>query len=95
MLTGTLFPWEGGLPCFLRIPGSEYEYLPCFTSADKLHEMMAIVGITGYTIKQVEDGPEFLTSFDVPEARNIRVILDPHFVEGGRLRFFQVAPSAS
>ena len=94
-LTGTLFPWDGDQPHYLMMPGSDYRYLPCFTSADKLREVMDRVGVSNYTIKQVEDGPDFLTSFDVLEAANVRVILDPYFVAGGRVRFTQVAPNVS
>lgn len=94
-LTHALFPWDGEFPCYLSMPDSEYLYLPCFTSADKLRAMMDQVGITGYTIKHIDDGPEFLTSFDVPEAKNVKVILDPHFVDGGKVRFLQVSPSAN
>jgi hypothetical protein len=51
---------------------------------DKLRDMMSRLDIRDYTIKQVDDGPDFLTSFDVPEASDIRVILDPYCIEGGR-----------
>ena len=94
-LTNALFPWDSVVPCYLRMPNSEYLYLPCFTSEDKLRTLMTQVGITGYTIKKIEDGPEFMTSFNVPEASNIKVILDPHFVDGGRVRFLQVTPNVN
>lgn len=94
-LTHALFPWDGESPCYLRMPDSEYLYLPCFTSAEKLRAMMDQVGITGYTIKQIDDGSEFMTSFNVPEAKDIKVILDPHFVDGGKVRFLQVSSSAN
>ena len=90
-LTGALFPWEGEQPVFMRMPGSSYLYLPCFTEVDKLRLIMARIGVFSYSVKQIEDGPDFLTSFDVPGAEDIRVILDPHFLEDGKVRFTQVA----
>jgi len=94
-LTGTVFPWDGTQPHFFMMPGSNYQYLPCFTDVDKLRDMMDRLHIQRYTIKQVEDGPDFLTSFDVPGAEHIKVVLDPHFIEGGRVRFTQVVPNAN
>ena len=94
-LTGTLFPWDGDQPHYFRMPGSNYLYLPCFTDADKLRDMMDRLHIQRYTIKQVNDGPDFLTSFDVLGAEHIKVIIDPHFIEGGKVRFTQVVPNAS
>jgi hypothetical protein len=94
-LTGTVFPWKDWQPVFFRMPQSDYLYIPCFTDVDKLRDMMARLNIRDYKIKQVDNGPEFLTSFDVPEASNMRVILDPHFIEGGKVRFTQVVPNAS
>lgn len=75
------------------MPESEYLYLPCFTSVELLEEMMSRVGVTGYTIKKVIDGAEFMNSFMTQEAKDIRVILDPHFIEEGRVRFQQVIPT--
>lgn len=85
-LTGALLPWDTikDQPCFLRMPDSEYFYLPCFTSIDQLRAMMGQIGVTEYRVKQVDDGHEFMSSFDVPQAKDIRVIL-----------FTQVAPTAN
>lgn len=94
-LTGTLFPWDVDQPHFLRMPESHYRYLPCFTDVDKLKAMMARVGIFEYSIKKVEDGREFLTSFEVQGAEDIRVILDPHFIAGGKVRFTQVTQDSN
>ena len=88
-LTGTVFPWDGSQPHYLRMPESNYLYLPCFTDVDKLRDMMDRLHIQRYVIKQVDDGPEFLTSFDVPKAEHVRVILDPHFIGEGKIRFTQ------
>jgi hypothetical protein len=94
-LTRALLPWDGTKPHFLRMPDSEYLYLPCFTSLDKLQDMMNLVEITGYTIKQVDDMTEFLGSFSSIEADGIKVILDPHYVGDGKVRFTQVTSSAN
>ena len=90
-LTGTVFPWHEGQPIFLKMPESDYLYMACFTDVDKLRAMMVRLKIQDYSIKQVQDVHEFLTSFDVPEASDVRVILDPHFIAGGKVRFTQVS----
>jgi len=92
-LTNALFPWNGTTPHFLRMPDSEYLYLPCFTKVELLKEMMTRVGITDYTVKQITDGAEFMSSFSDQGSKDIRVILDPHFIEEGRVRFQQVIPN--
>jgi hypothetical protein len=56
---------------------------------------MSQLGITGYTIKHINDGNEFMSSFDVPEAKDIRVILNPHIIEGGKVRYTLVTPNAN
>ncbi len=96
-LTGALLPWDTTKkqPCFLRMPDSEYLYIPCFTSIDQLRAMMVQIGVTEYRVKQVDDGREFMSSFDIPQARDIRVILNPRYIAPGRIRFTQVAPTAS
>lgn len=86
-LTGTLIPWSSeDQPVLLNMPGSRHFYLPCFTTEDRLREMMGRAGISFQKIKQVDDGPEFLTSVS-PSAR---VIVDPHLLENGRVRFLEI-----
>lgn len=94
-ITGALIPWDVDQPHFLTMPGSDFRYLPCFSAIEKLQTLMEALEITNYTVKQIDDGMSFLSSVSGPENQNVRVILDAHFVEGGRVRFTQVVPTSS
>ena len=92
-LTGKVFPWDPTIdnPLLLRMEESPAHYLACFSSADALRAMMAKLGITGYTIKLIQDGLEFHSSLPSTVGGQIlHVILDPYFTEQGRIRFTQV-----
>ena len=89
-LTGTLFPWCDGMPVYLRMPGSPFLYLPCFTHESALRDVMRQAGVTFDKIKQIADGVEFMACFRVPEASNIRVILNPRYTPEGKVRYIQV-----
>lgn len=94
-ITGALIPWDGDQPHLLRMPGSDFRYLPCFTTVEKLRALMEVLGILGYTVKQIDDGQDFMSSVSSSSAQDIRVILDAHFTEGGKIRFTQVVPSSN
>lgn len=88
-LTGRVFAWKNDEPVFLRMPQSDKLYLAVFSSARKLKKFHSIAHAPFKSIKQIENGPEFLTSFvDHPQ---IVVIVDPYVTEQGRVRFLQVA----
>ena len=85
-LTGKLFPWSQEQPVLLQMPGSSALYLPCFSSAKGLREVLGRSRVGFGSIKQIDDGREFLSS--IPGA--IVVIVDPRYTEQGRVRFTQV-----
>jgi len=87
-LTGAVFPWAGTEPVFLKLPGSPDLYLPCFSSAEKLREVLEAGNITWETIKQIQDEATFLAS--IYERPNVKVILDLHRTHEGTVRFTEV-----
>ncbi len=87
VLTGKLLPWEQGKPALMKLVGSPHIYLPCFSTEEKLREMMGRAEIPFEKIKQIDDGDEFSDS--VP--RYIKIIVDPYFLgEDGRVRYLEV-----
>jgi hypothetical protein len=86
-LTGCLLPWGADdQPVFLGMPESTLVYLPCFSSALILRATFALANTSFASIKHIDDGREFLASIPLKYV----VILDPHFVDGGRVRFTRV-----
>ncbi len=83
---GSLIPWQRGQPVFMTVPGSPHTYLPIFSTEEKLRQVMQEISITGYSIKQIDDTDEFLSS--VPQ--HIPVIVDPHRV-GDKTRWTELS----
>lgn len=88
VLTGMLMPWADGQPVLVHMMGvgSGVFYLPLFDDPDQLRAVLERAGISFQSIKQVDDGPEFLDSIP-PE---IIVITNLRFTDEGRIRFHQV-----
>jgi len=91
-LTGKVFPWEDGCPVFLRIAGSPFRWLPCFSDASKLRGFLEQCGVSHERIKVIDDHRGFIESF--PRKRSdgmeIRLMIDPHRTEEGKIRYLQV-----
>ena len=89
-LTGSLIAYIKGddEPILLAMPGSSFEYLPVFTTHEKLLAVITRVIDTSAVIhtKLITDGPDFLDS--IPS--DIKVIVDPYFLPNGRVRFVEV-----
>ena len=88
-LTGMLMPWLGvGQPALVHLQGvdSSVFYLPLFEDPDSLRSVLARAGVDFDSIKQVEDGPEFLASIPL----DLRVITNLRFTEEGRVRYMEV-----
>ena len=88
-LDGMLFPWDGEQPVFFRMPGSDFFYLACFSSKEHLFDFMKHVGCDYRSVKQIENGREFMSSFDGHHDR-VKIILDPFYLPNGRVRFSEV-----
>lgn len=86
VLTGLLFAWRNGQPVLVHVIGSLQFHLFLFDSAEKLREELASIGAAFDSIKQVDDGPEFLASIP-PE---IVVALNLHHTKEGKVRYTQV-----
>lgn len=92
-LTGTVFPWDPSTdqPLLLNMALTNARYLVCFSSSDALKAMMERLEITGYTIKQIDDGPVFLSELPATYGGDpLHVILDPYFTPQNTIRFKQV-----
>ena len=93
-LTGKIFPWNPSTqqPVLTHMGASTTYYLACFSKEEDLRATMTRLGITGYTIKQIQDGPEFLSSIPSTYGDDtLHVILDPYLAEDGlRTRWTQV-----
>jgi len=90
VLTGGLIPWHDDQPVLLRMPLSDLDYFPVFSSKELLEDTLGKAGIPFTSIKQVENGPEFLTTFTEEHRRTMKLIFDPFFMSTGRIRFTQV-----
>ena len=90
-LTGKVIPWEKGVPVMLRMDGSPYLWVPCFSSATSLRVFLNRIGVTHDGIKQVDEQWEFLESFPRKDGeQEIRFMLDPYHTEEGKVRFAQL-----
>jgi hypothetical protein len=90
-LTGLLFPWLEYAPALLRMPGSPHLYLPCFHTPEKLRALMDRAGTHFSSIKQIEDGPMFLSSFPRTDGTSqIKIIIDPYYTEEDRVRYIEI-----
>jgi len=86
-LTGMLFAWSGEQPVFTHVTGDPRFMIACFTSETKLRAFYERLRRSFERIKQIEDGPEFLTSFDGHP--DVGVIVDPYYTPEGRCRYVQ------
>lgn len=93
VLTGMLFAWdsERQVPLLLTMHGTTNLYLPCFKDKEALDAVMGKVYLDGYSIKQVDDGREFLNSLPRKDHdRDVKVVVNLRFVPNGRVRFSEV-----
>jgi hypothetical protein len=87
-LTGHLVAWGREQPILLRMLGSKLWYLAAFSTESQLRELYARVGVKVERIKQIDDGPQFMSSFEGHD--ELVVIVDPYFTDEGRIRWLQV-----
>lgn len=87
-LTGCLMPWDDlkEQPAMLQTPGSPFFYVPVFSEPEKLAAFMGRTGVAFHRIKQITDGPDFMTSF----SNEIKVMHDPYFTDQGRVRWAEI-----
>lgn len=94
-LTECVCPWQGDRPVVLNMGETSDKFLPLFSTAEKLHEMMDPIGIPYESVKQMSNTSEFINSLprSLPDG-DLRIIFDPHWLEDGALRFAEiVAPN--
>lgn len=93
-LTGKLIVWDPvvGASRLLPMAGTDAHYVGVFTDAKTLREVMAHLGITNFTIRQIQDHREFLESIpSVIDGVPLHVAVDMRLTEKGTLRFAQWA----
>lgn len=85
-ITGHVLAWGDGEPVLMVMMGSSDLCVPIFSTVEKLVAMMTLTRIDYQSIKQIDDPHEFLDS--VPP--DLRVVIDPHFHENGRIRYTEI-----
>ena len=81
---------QNGQPALLQMPGTNDFYLPCFSTEEKLRDIMKCIG-GNYKTKQIKDGAEFLSSIPMTyNGQNLHIIIDPWFTPEGKVRFTQI-----
>jgi hypothetical protein len=86
-LTGKVLAWKNNNPVFASVLDVPDSFVPVFDTPEMLHASMAERQITDYTIKQIDDGVDFVASIELGGAR---VMLNPRPGEGGRVRWTEV-----
>lgn len=87
VLTGCLIPWGRGQPVLAHIMGlPSVFHLMVFSEEEKLKSFMSQAGIPFESVKQIDDGTEFLSS--IPD--DIVIIQNPRFTSEGKIRYLQV-----
>lgn len=79
-------------PMLLRHPTAGLS-IAIFTTEARLHEGMRVMKESKYRIQQIDDQHEFLESIAESCKRgnvSIRVMLDPHVVDGDKMRWLDV-----
>lgn len=66
--------------------GTSVQYLPLLSDGGQLESALSQAGVSYESIKQVEDGPDFLDSIPV----EIIVITDLRHTPEGKIRFHQI-----
>lgn len=89
-LTGYYTPSQNGGPLNIILPGNPSWWVPVFSSVEKMEESCAELGIRDYSVKQITDGFDFVTS--IVEAGG-RVMLDPYRVScENKTRWTEIVP---
>lgn len=99
-LTGYLIPGTGDGPVVLGMPGTTAQYLPIFSTLEKLQALLSEYAIDYVDVKTIDDTQEFLRTLPptadvmingkLVETVELRLIVDPHKHENGLLRFTEV-----
>lgn len=93
-VTGKIFPWSKGQPVLLSMPGSPHLYLPLFDTIEELEEVMKRGGCSWQSVKQVDDGGEFLTTLlrqkDIGDGSELKIITNIEHLPNGRVRFVEI-----
>ena len=86
-LTGKVFAWRNEQPVLMNVTDSPHLYVACFSTVEQLQSLYERANISYDSIKSITDGDEFLDSF---EDTDIKIILNPHYTETGRIRYTQI-----
>ncbi len=91
-LTGKLFAVERERFALFTMGGSAHRYLACFSSQRDLLTIHRRAGVPFTAIQCIRDGAEFLDAFPrTYEGTDLRVLVDPRFLAGGRVRWTMIA----
>lgn len=82
-VTGYVFAWKNDRPQLISLDGERW--LPIFPRLVDLMVCMAWLGVEGFSVKNIDDGRDFLAS--IAENKGLRVCTELYRHENGRLRF--------
>lgn len=84
-IKGCIFPTFKGEPVLLRVPSSDFLYLPIFSTLEKFLVIFDKLKFEHDKIMKIDDTKEFLSS--IPP--DVKVAIDFRFTEKGLVRWFE------
>ncbi|MHA1948225.1 MAG: hypothetical protein ACW99G_02515 [Candidatus Thorarchaeota archaeon] len=80
-------PIFGTQPVFVNMPNIPGQFVPFFSTKEKLESGMSDLGIEDYDIKMVTDKEECVESVI---SQGFRIMLDPYVVDGVKTRWTEL-----
>lgn len=84
VIDGYLLPWRQEQPVSIIVEG--VWFIAIFSTMKKLEQSMEFAGVKEYSIKQIDDGIDFIDSI---KEQGGRIMLDPYIVNGNT-RFTEI-----
>lgn len=90
-IRGCVVPWRNGGPVVLEMTGTSDWFVPMFSTAEALKASMRMLDVDYQSIKQIDDGRQFLEGLAESETpQRLRPILDPVLGENNYMRWSEV-----
>lgn len=81
-----LIPFVNDQPVIINMPGVTMQFVPFYSTVEKLYESMRYMGYDDYNIKQVDNIKECVSSI---VDYGLRVMLDP-YIHNGNTRWTEL-----
>jgi hypothetical protein len=93
-ITGYVMPWSNtnNMPIILAMTDDHRDFLPVFSSVDKLNAILNALQIQFDKIKKIDDDGEFLSSIprQITPGIDLLIIVDPYYTDRGTVRFKRI-----